>query len=264
MLVFFDDERRFADDDLELARNLAGAARGALERSELFEAERRSRALAQHLARTGTLLATELDPAAVLDEVVAPCSVAARGRRGGHPPARGRRARGRARRRATTPMGVLGSRVPSTARLAGDVVQSRSPVAVDNARDDPRSPSPIRSSPRLCGVSRRAAGRAAKARVQGVLSVFSARASHLAGGGGAGALGARGQRLRRAGECRAVPARRAGEGAQCRDPRQHRRRHRRRRPRRRVVLWNPAAERITGVPAPEATRPDAARYCNAS
>jgi len=70
VLVFFDEERRFTDDDLELARNLAGAARGALERSELFEAERRSRALAQQLARTGSRLATELDPAAVLDEVV--------------------------------------------------------------------------------------------------------------------------------------------------------------------------------------------------
>ena len=65
------EERRFSDDDLELARHLAGAARGALERSELFEAERTSRALAQQLARTGSLLATELDPEAVLDEVVA-------------------------------------------------------------------------------------------------------------------------------------------------------------------------------------------------
>ena len=70
MLALFDEERRFTDDDLELARQLARAARGALERSELFEAERSSRALAQQLARTGSLLATELDPEAVLDEVV--------------------------------------------------------------------------------------------------------------------------------------------------------------------------------------------------
>src|SRR5436305_9962948 len=70
VLVFFAEERRFADDDLELTRNLTGAARGALERSELFEAERRSRALAQQLARTSSLLAPELDPAVVLDEVV--------------------------------------------------------------------------------------------------------------------------------------------------------------------------------------------------
>src|SRR5205823_6540914 len=36
VLVFFAQEHRFADDDLELARNLTGAARGALERSALF------------------------------------------------------------------------------------------------------------------------------------------------------------------------------------------------------------------------------------
>ena len=70
VVVFFEEPRRFSDYDLELARNLAGTARGALERSELYESERRARGLAQQLARTGTLLATELDPAAVLDEIV--------------------------------------------------------------------------------------------------------------------------------------------------------------------------------------------------
>ena len=70
VVVFFNEERVFTDDDLELARHLADATRGALERSELFEAERTARALAQQLTRTGRLLTTELDPAAVLDEVV--------------------------------------------------------------------------------------------------------------------------------------------------------------------------------------------------
>ena len=70
VVVFFKEERVFTEDDLELARHLADATRGALERSELFEAERTARALAQQLARTGRLLTTELDPAAVLDEVV--------------------------------------------------------------------------------------------------------------------------------------------------------------------------------------------------
>src|SRR5207244_12638597 len=45
VVVFFTDPRQFVDDDLELARQLASAARGALERSELFEQERTSRAL---------------------------------------------------------------------------------------------------------------------------------------------------------------------------------------------------------------------------
>ena len=70
VLIFFAEERSFSDDDLELARHLADATRGALERSELFEAERGARALAQQLTRTGRLLTSELDPAAVLDEVV--------------------------------------------------------------------------------------------------------------------------------------------------------------------------------------------------
>src|SRR5207253_2771464 len=45
-------------------------ARGVPERSELFEAEWTARALSQQLARTGGVLAGELDPAAVLEEVV--------------------------------------------------------------------------------------------------------------------------------------------------------------------------------------------------
>ncbi len=137
VLVFFAEERRFTDDDLELARNLAGAARGALERSELFEAERRARALAQQLARTGTLLATELDPAVLLDEVVrqAPALLDAdaaviRLLEGDELVA----AAGVGEEAAE----VLESRMASTARLGGDAVQSRSPVAVPDARDDQR------------------------------------------------------------------------------------------------------------------------------
>ena len=136
VLVFFVEERRFADDDLELARNLAGAARGALERSELFDAERRSRALAQQLAHSGGLLATELDPAAVLEEVVrqAPTLLDAdlavvRLLEGDELVAAAVTGEASA---------TLEDRVPSTARLAGDAVQSRAPVAVFDARDDQR------------------------------------------------------------------------------------------------------------------------------
>src|SRR5207237_6424551 len=79
VVVLFARERLFADEDLEVARHLGDAARGALERSELFEAERTARALSQQLARTGSVLATELDPSAVLEEVVqqAPALLAA-------------------------------------------------------------------------------------------------------------------------------------------------------------------------------------------
>jgi PAS domain S-box-containing protein len=135
--VLFEEERVFSDDDLELARHLADATRGALERSELFEAERAARALAQQLTRTGRLLTTELDPAAVLDEVVqqAPELV---------------QADGCAIRvleddelvvHAAVGEGAeaaLGTRTPFAGRLSGDVVQSRAPVALENAARDPR------------------------------------------------------------------------------------------------------------------------------
>jgi PAS domain S-box-containing protein len=137
VLVFFAEEHRFADDDLELARNLTGAARGALERSALFEGERRQRSLAQELARTSSLLAPELDPATVLEEIVqrAPellgADAAVLRLLEGDELVVGA-ASGEAADEA------LDSRLASTARLAGDAVQSRAPVAVPDARDDQR------------------------------------------------------------------------------------------------------------------------------
>jgi PAS domain S-box-containing protein len=134
VVVFFAEERSFSDDDLELAMHLAGATRAALERSELFEAERTSRALAQQLARTGSLLATELDPAAVLDEVVqrAPallgveaCTIRLlEGEELVVGAAAGEGAEG-----------VLGAREPSTGWLSAEVVQCRAPVAVEDLGD---------------------------------------------------------------------------------------------------------------------------------
>jgi PAS domain S-box-containing protein len=137
VVVFFTEERVFSEDDLELARHLADATRGALERSELFEAERGARALAQQLARTGRLLTTELDPAAVLDEVVqqAPELVNA--------DACAIRVLDDDELVVSAAEGLgsddaLGTRSPANAWLSGDVVQSRSPVALANAGGDPR------------------------------------------------------------------------------------------------------------------------------
>ncbi len=137
VVALFAAERAFSDDDLELARHLADAARGALERSELFEAERSARGLAQQLARTGRLLTTELDPAAVLDEVVqqAPALV--------HADACAIRVLEDGELLVSAADGpgaeeALGTRSPANAWLSGDVVQSRSPVALENAGADPR------------------------------------------------------------------------------------------------------------------------------
>jgi PAS domain S-box-containing protein len=137
VIVFFADERAFTDEDLELGRHLGDAARGALERSELFEAERTARALSQQLARTGGVLATELDPAAVLEEVVqqAPALLGADAcavRTLVEDELVVSSASGKGAEEA------IGSRTSVTARLSGDVFQSRSPLAVEDVSTDDR------------------------------------------------------------------------------------------------------------------------------
>jgi two-component system phosphate regulon sensor histidine kinase PhoR len=137
VLIFFTVERSFTDEDLELARHLADATRGALERSELFEAERSARALAQQLSRTGRLLTSELDPAAVLDEVVqqAPELVNADA-------AAFRMLEGDelvvTAAEGTGAETALGSRSPAGGWLSGDVIQSSAPVALADAASDER------------------------------------------------------------------------------------------------------------------------------
>lgn len=132
VLVFFLEERAFVREDLELAQQVAGAARGALDRSRLFDAERAARSLSQQLARTGSLLATELDPVAVLEAVVGEAvslldvDTAALAALEGDELV------------VTAAVGdgaelALGARSPSTGWVAGDVVQSRAPVAYEDA-----------------------------------------------------------------------------------------------------------------------------------
>ena len=137
VLVFFANEHRFTDDDLELAQQLAHAVRGALERSELYESERSARALAQQLARMGSLLATELDPDAVLEEVVqhAPSMLGV--------DACAIRVLVDDELVLTAASGdglqdLIGTRSPPAGRLAGDVFQSRSSTVVTDTSEDSR------------------------------------------------------------------------------------------------------------------------------
>ncbi len=137
VLIFFAEERAFSDDDLELARHLADATRGALERSELFEAERGARALAQQLTRTGRLITSELDPAAVLDEVVQQAPALVNAEAGAFRLLDGEElvvtaADGEGAEAA------LGSRSPAGGWLSGDVLQSGTPVALARAGEDER------------------------------------------------------------------------------------------------------------------------------
>ena len=135
VIVFFAEARSFAIDDLELARHVATATRAALERSRAFESERIARALSQQLARTGSTLATELDPIAVLDEVVGQATALLNADAGSVATLE----EGELVVTATAGAGVgsaVGSRAPSTGWLGGDVVQLRAAVAREDVSGD--------------------------------------------------------------------------------------------------------------------------------
>jgi PAS domain S-box-containing protein len=250
-IVFFLDERRFDDDDLELARHLSRAARGALERSELYESERTSRALSQQLARMGRLLAAQLDPAAVLEELVgqAPrllgveaCSIRVY---------EGSELVVRAVAGPETE-GVLGIHTPPTSRLAGDVVQTLTPVALADVSDDERV---LDADPLLAAGYRAYLGvplYAAEGGPRGVLSLYSQRPrawrdeeieALVALAGTASAVLANAelyQHVTIERERSFAILENVADGIVATDREG------------KVVLWNDAAERITGLPRTEA------------
>ena len=236
VLVCFAERARFTDDDLELARQLAHAARGALERSELFEAERSARALAQQLARTGSLLATELDPEAVLEEVVAAGAAPARRRRVRDPRASKATSSSSPRRAARAPTRCSARDCRRAAGRRRRVPVAEAPLRSPNARGgSSATPTSTRSSP---------PGYSAYLGVplvgpEGTVARRARRSTRRARERGARTRSRRCWRSRRtpsrgAVERRALHVGRARSRAQLRDPREHRRRHRRRRPRRRT------------------------------
>jgi len=146
--VLFAERRAFGDDDLAFARHLAGAARGALERSELFEAERRARALSQRLAELAVRLVTDLDPETVLRQVVeeAPRLLEADAAAVRLLEADELVVRATAGNAAD---GLVGTRSSSGAGFLGEVAQSRTAAALDDAR---ATPLPGRTDPLLAGA----------------------------------------------------------------------------------------------------------------
>ena len=250
-VVFFSEARRFSEYELELARNLAGTARGALERSELFESERRARGLAQQLARTGGLLATDLDPAAVLDEIVsqAPALIEADA------------AVVRlleddqlvvAAVRGAVPDQLLESRAPATGWSAGDVVQMRAPVIVGDVGEHGPSAGadPVAAAGFRAFVAVPLVG--SEGAVQGVLSVYAERprswradevealAALAANASTALSSAALYQRVAMEKERSVAILANIADGIVAVDREGS------------VVLWNAAAERITGVSASDA------------
>ena len=251
VLVFYAGEKTFDDEQLALAERVAGAARGALERSELYERERRSRALAQRLARAGRELAGELDPDNVLDHAVAH-AVQLLG------------AEGASVRmleddevvvRAATGAGeneAIGTRAPSTGFLVGDIVQTRSTRAVADVRTDRRlgEADPMLAAGYLAYLGVPMIG--PEESVQGILAVYDSRTRDWLEEEGEAlhALAAAAAAARANAELyqgvsheqqrsEAILANVAdGIVAVDREGK--------------VVLWNPAAERVTGVAAGEA------------
>ncbi|MGH3001782.1 MAG: GAF domain-containing protein [Gaiellaceae bacterium] len=251
VLVFFEDERTFVQDDLELAQQVAGAARGALDRSRLFESERTARALSQDLARTGSLLATELDPVVVLEAVVEEAASLLRA------DAAALAAVVDEELVVTAATGdgaedALGARTPSTGWAWGDIMQSRAPVA----RDDIGSGgAPTEPDPMLAAGYRAHLGVPLAARegaLHGVLSVYAREPRSwreeevqalvaLAASASVALWNAElYQRVAVEREQSVAILANIADGivAVDRDGR--------------VVLWNRAAEEITGVPASEA------------
>jgi len=250
-VVGFREPRTFSSDDLELARQLARAAHGAFERSRLYEAERRSRSLSQRLAETSSRLGSELDPDAVLQEVASQATALLDADGGSLSVLVDDRLV------VVAVAGVdiehlTGAETPSTGRLGGDVVQLRAPAVHADVSGEPvlREADPV-----LALGYRGYLGVPLGQRetpLQGVLAVYSAEArtwrreeiealTALAANASIALANAElYQRVALEHEQSAAILANIADGivAVDRDGR--------------VVVWNAAAERITGVPATEA------------
>lgn len=248
VLVLFAQEHAATDDDLELAGHLTRAARGALERSDLFEAEQTAHALSRQLARTGSRLAVELDPDAVIAEVVqaAPALVDAEAAAIWELDDDELVLRAAAGERA---LPAIGARIRATARPAGDVVQSGMPVVVVAAEPS------LRADPVLAAGYESALGLplvGPEGGLHGVLAVYGDAPREwrpaeiealqaLAGNASAALANAElYQRVALDNERSDAILASIADGIVALDRDGQ------------VVLWNRAAERITGVPAGEA------------
>ncbi|HVD25900.1 MAG TPA: GAF domain-containing protein [Gaiellaceae bacterium] len=248
-LVFFAEEQSFSDDEIELAHNLAGAARGALERADLYEVERKSRAIAQQLARTGTHLASELDPDLILEEIVqqAPELVGAdaavvsvlEGEELVVSAAHG-----------DGTEAVLGTRASAVGELAGEVANTRAPVALGEVEGLMAASDPLLEHGHRAFLGAPLVG--PEGVVHGVLAVYGREPrtwreeeveaiAALAGNASAFLSNAElYQRVVLEQERSMAILGNVADGIVAVDRDGN------------VVLWNPAAEEITGVPAAEA------------
>ena len=131
LVVLYRAERVFRDEELAIARELADVTSRGLARSRLYDVERRSRALAEQLARIGSVLPTALEPAAILDEVARQAPVLLEVDASSIRLLEGDELVGSAAS-GEGAEDALGARVPSTEWLAGEIMQARAPLAIDD------------------------------------------------------------------------------------------------------------------------------------
>lgn len=251
-VVLFAGERSFTVEDIALAEHLAEAARGALERSVLFETEYRARSLAQRLAEVVAQLAGPLAPESILEAIAQEAVVLLEGEAALLWLPEGEDLVVRAASSASSSLpGQVGTRVGAGDGLAGEVAQTRSPVGAETG-----SGTRLQRGDPLLGKTMAAALGApllGQEGLIGVLTVYTAQprsfAAHevealfaLATAGAAAYANALlyAQMAEARARDDAVFANIAdGIVAVDREGR--------------VVLWNAAAGRITGVPASEAS-----------
>ena len=254
VVVLFGEERTFTDDDLALAKHLSRAARGALERSELFETERRGRRLSQRLAAVGARVVTVLDPSVVLEEIVreAPILLAAEAATVRLLDGEELVIRAASGIQGDSAHDLVGTRAVVGTGLLADAVQSRAAVTLDDVgvRPDLGDGDPLlaRGMTACIAVPMIAHGGG----LHGVLSVYTAgprgwreeeaqALSALAAVASAGLSNAElYQRVAEEKERSNAILLNIADGIVAVDREEH------------VVLWNAMAERITGVPAAEA------------
>ena len=223
--VVWPEAHAASDDDLDLARHLGTAAAAAIERAETLASERQARARAQELQRIGGLMASNLDAAAVLREIVSQAALLLNADSCALRLVEGDRLVVRAVQGEAAEL-LAGEQAPITGGPTGEVLARRTPVAVADMAaddrflpDDPLVQAPVRGLPGCADpVARRRPARRAGAVRPAPPGVEARRAR--------GARGVRQLRHRGTPERPSVPARRAGEGEVRGHHRVDRRRHR--------------------------------------
>jgi PAS domain S-box-containing protein len=254
VVVLFTAERSFSDEDLALARHLSRAARGALERGELYETERRARRVSQRLAEIGATLVANLDPSVVLEDLVreAPRLVEAEAATIRLLDGEDLVVRAAGGVGGDAVHALVGKRRPIGAGLVGTVAQTREVGTVENAAEQPelRRGDPLLEGSMAACVAVPVSGHGGG--LQGVLTVYASQprvwreeeTQALAALGVVASAALANARLYQTvaeeKERSSAILLHIADGIVAVDRNE------------RIVLWNPTAEQITGVPAPEA------------